>query len=90
MIAFKGTLPDFAIWIDRTPNGTPVFPSHHRSHALITIVHDRYTNRSEPFEQLCRRVEGFVVESRHPYTKVTSEEIHEFVLTERERQGERA
>lgn len=31
---------------------------------------DRHNNPSEPFEQLCRRAEGIVVESKHPYPKV--------------------
>lgn len=30
----------------------------------------RHIDPSEPFEQLCRRAEGVVVESRHPYPKV--------------------
>lgn len=30
----------------------------------------RHNNPSEPFEELCRRVTGIVVESKHPYKKV--------------------
>lgn len=35
---------------------------------------------SEPFEQLCRRVEGIVLESRHPYPKVTKRAKLPFIV----------
>lgn len=44
----------------------------------------RSYDHSEPFEQLCRRVEGVVVESRHPYPKVNriwvSETLEAFIM----------
>lgn len=48
----------------------------------------RHTDPSEVFEQLCRRAGGVVVESRHPYPKVTTGSIgHDSVMLRYERRS---
>ncbi|CAM9625890.1 unnamed protein product [Ectocarpus fasciculatus] len=43
------------------------------------MLQSRNFDPSEPFEQLCRRVEGIVVESRHPYPKGVRQDIEAYV-----------
>eukprot|EP00903_Cladosiphon_okamuranus_P008728 g8360.t1 len=45
----------------------------------IKIDQSRSYDHSEPFEQLCRRVEGVVVESRHPYPKGVRQDVEAHV-----------
>ncbi|CAN0353572.1 unnamed protein product, partial [Ectocarpus sp. 12 AP-2014] len=43
------------------------------------MLQSRNFDPSEPFEQLCRLVEGIVVESRHPYPKGVRQDIEAYV-----------
>ncbi|CBJ48393.1 Chain A, Crystal Structure Of The Bard1 Ankyrin Repeat Domain And Its Functional Consequences pdb/3C5R/B Chain B, Crystal Structure Of The Bard1 Ankyrin Repeat Domain And Its Functional Consequences [Ectocarpus siliculosus] len=43
------------------------------------MFQSRNFDPSEPFDQLCRRVEGVVVESRHPYPKGVRQDIEAYV-----------